>query len=123
MPFSKSRVNGRSVFTETVALANATTANGSTMSFVPSGVGFTAIVNTGAVNTVGAVSVDLEGSIDGTNWSTIDGSFLGDIDTATLTKVYVAATSGDWPYYRLTYDCVGNDSPTSIVVAVVPTES
>lgn len=119
--YTTSRVKGRVLYTEAVTLANATTANGSAF-VVPVGAGFTAHINTGAVNTVGVVTTDLEGSIDGTNWSDINATFAADCDTATISSVYSAATSGDWPYYRLTYDCVGNDSPTVITVVVIANE-
>lgn len=117
----KTRVNGRSVYTESVTLANAGTANSSRIDFIPRGVGFTVHANTGAVNTVGAVTTDLEGSFNGTTFVDVDASFLADLDTAVKTAVYVASTSGDYPYYRLSFDSAADDSSTVIAVVVIPT--
>lgn len=122
MSWSKTKVNGRNVFSETVALGNAGDTYSSAIGFIPRGVGFTGFINTGALNTVGAVTTDLQGSFDGTNWVTIDASFAADCDTAMVSKVYVAATSGDFPYYRFKLSAAANDSANSIVVKVIPTE-
>lgn len=115
----KSTVNGRSVYTETVTLANAGTANGSTIKFIPKGQDFHVFVNTGSVNTVGAVTTDLEGSFDDSTWVDEDASFLADCDTAMVNKVYDNSASGDYPYFRLSFDSVADDSSTDIVVKVV----
>lgn len=119
MAWTKKTANKRLVASETITLSNGGTANGTSIDFIPKDDNFVAFINTGAKNTVGAVTTDLEGSFDGTTWVDIDASFAADCDTATKMKAYVASTSGDFPYYRLTFDCAGNDSATQIVVKVV----
>ena len=124
MAWVKTRVNGRSVYTESHTLANATTSHSSTISFIPAGVGFTAFVNTGAVDTTAAFTTDLEGSFDDSTYVDIDASFLADADGAVLSKVYVASTSGDYPYYKLEFDSsAGDNSSHTITLVVIPTVS
>lgn len=110
--------SARLVQSETVTLANATDAVSSAFE-VPKNGNFVVFLNTGAVNTVGAVTTDLQGSFDNSTWVDIDASFAADLDTATLIKAYVAATSGDFPFYRLQFTCVANDSTTTIICKVV----
>lgn len=111
--------NDRVVFTETVTLANADTANSSSIDFVPPGKDFTVLINTGAVNTTGAVTTDLEGSLDESTYGDIDASFAADCDTAMIIKAYDVSASGDFPYYRLGFDSVADDSATTIDVSIV----
>lgn len=126
MSWTKSKVNGRAVFTDSVTLHDGDPTPGSaytpTIDFIPRGGGFTVHMNTGAVNTVGAVIADLYGSLDGTNWTLVDDSFAADMDTAVKSKVYVATTSGDWPYYRVGFYCVADESAKVISVSVVPNQ-
>lgn len=120
MPFNTGTTNNRRpVFSETLLMGNAGTVNGATINFVKPGENFTVFVNTAALNTVGAVTTDLEVSFDETTWATLDSSFIADFDTAVLVKAYVAATSGDFPYYRLSFDATANDAASSITYKVV----
>lgn len=121
MTWVASRVKGRVLQTEAVTLASSGTANG-TAFVVPVGANFTAHINTGAVNTAGAVTTDLEGSTDGSTWTDVDASFAADCDTATISSIYSASTNGDWPYYRLTFDCAGADAATVINVSIIAVE-
>ncbi|MDX1486569.1 MAG: hypothetical protein R3268_00105 [Acidiferrobacterales bacterium] len=119
MAFTGASENERAVHTEALLMANASTANGSTIDFVKPGQNFVAVLNTGAVNTVGAITTDLEGSYDGTNWVDIDGAFAADFDTATIVAAYDAQLTGDWPYYRLTFDAAADDSSTTITYKII----
>lgn len=110
--------SARLVQSETVTLANATVAYSSAFE-VPKNGNFVAFLNTGATNTVGAVTTDLQGSFDNSAWVDIDASFAADLDTLTIMKAYVASTSGDFPFYRFQFDCAGNDSATTIICKVV----
>lgn len=109
--------SGRVVQTETVTLSNASTASSSAFE-VPKGSDFVAFINTGATNTAGAVTTDLQGSFDGSTWVDIDASFAADCDTATVVKAYDASASGDFPFYRLQFDSAADDSANTIVVKI-----
>lgn len=121
MAWTKSSKNGRLVASESVTLANAGTANGTSIDFIKANKDFSVFINTGATNTVGAVTTDLEGSFDGSTWVDINASFAADCDTAVKMVTYDASTTGDFPYYRLSFDSAADDSATSIVVKVVTT--
>ena len=110
--------SARLVQSETVTLANAT--DGVSSAFeVPKNGNFVAFLNTGATNTAGAVTTDLQGSFDNSTWVDIDASFAADLDTLLIMKAYVAATSGDFPFYRFQFTCAADDSATTIICKVV----
>jgi len=114
-----STVNDRLVYSETVTLATTDSAYTSTMDFIGKDESFVTYMNTGATNTVGAVEANLLASFDGTTWTEIDASFAAALDTATVSKAYVATTSGDYPYYRVEFVCAGADAASTIVVKVI----
>ena len=101
---------------ETLTLSNASTANGAAFQ-VKKNADFTVFINTGAVNT-SAVTTDLEGSHDGTTWSDINASFGADCDTAMIVVQYDSSANGDFPYFRLTFDSVGDDSALDITYEI-----
>tara|TARA_B110000503_G_scaffold103909_1_gene155086 strand:+ start:5407 stop:5787 length:381 start_codon:yes stop_codon:yes gene_type:complete len=107
----------RVVQTESLLQGNAGTVNGASFE-VPKGSDFVAFINTAAVNTAGAITTDLEGSFDGATWVDINASFAADCDTALVRVAYVAATSGDFPFYRLTFDAAANDAATTLTYKI-----
>jgi hypothetical protein len=119
MAFSTKTRNGRVVKTELVTLATGAMAYGSVIDFVPKGKDFTAFINTSLVNTAGAVPTDLQVSWDGVTFVTLTADWVVTCDTVSLVKAYVASTSGDFPYYRLGFDCAGADAATQIYVRIV----
>lgn len=117
MAFTDTSVNGRLVKTETITLANA--GDSATSSFqVDVGGDFTVIANTGAVNTVGAVTGEVQVSHDNSTWSTITSSFISSVDTATIAAFYDNSANGDAPYYRVNFTSAADDSSTDIEVVV-----
>jgi len=117
MAWGKGSANGRAILTETVQLSSSGTTYSSAFT-VPLGETFTALINTLALNSVGAVTTDLEGSQDSADWQDIDTSFAADCDTATIASVH-AITDGDYPFYRLSFDSAGADVANSIVVVIM----
>jgi hypothetical protein len=120
MAWTSSTAEGRLVRSESVTLANAGDAY-STVFSVDRDEDFTIFINTGALNTVGAVTTGLQVSWDGTTFVTLiaAGTIATDCDTAVKVKAYVAGTSGDFPYYRLLFTCAANDSANAIVCKIV----
>ena len=110
--------SSRLIQSETVTLANAGDAVSSSFE-VAKNADFVSFLNTGATNTTGAVTTDLQGSFDGSTWADIDASFAADLDTAMIVKSYDASASGDFPFYRFQFTCAADDSATTIVVKVV----
>ena len=119
MPFANASEQGRLVKSETITLANAGDSSTSMFSTANIGDDFVIIANTGAVNTVGAVTGEVQVSHDKQTWSTLTSSLISSVDTATVAAHYDASAEGDAPYYRVTFTSAADDSSTDIEVVVI----
>lgn len=113
--------NGRVVYSETITLPNATSTYSATIDFVAPETPFTVIANTAALNSVGSVVFEVQGSYDGANWITETSGFIGNVDTATLTAVYDPKATGDYPYFRLEITAAADDSANQMTYKVITT--
>lgn len=120
MAWTKETRNRRSVAYETITLGNVSTVYSSEIDWILPGQDFVVIGNTGAVNTVGANTTEVQVSHDGgTTWATITSSFMADFDTATLASFYDNSATGDMPSYRLAITAAGNDAANSAEMVVI----
>lgn len=117
--WSGDTVNKRWVNTETVTLGNAATVYSSTIDWVKPGNDFLVFGNTAVLNSVGAVTVEVQASFDGSTWATVTSSFLSDLDNTTLAALYDNSAKGDAPYYRLAIACAANDSANTMDFVVI----
>lgn len=120
MPFTETGkdTKGRRILKETVTLGNTTTVYSGSFQ-VEKGEDFVVIGNTGAVNTVGAVTVEVQVSADNSTFATITSSFMASIDSTTLASFYDNSLKGDAPYFRLAIASAANDSANSAEFVVI----
>ena len=123
MAFTKINKGDYFIQEETLTLASgAATAISSTAFEGKADKDFLVVANTGAVNTTGAIVVNVLGSYDGTNYGVIKASLIADADSAVKIANFDVQTLGQMPYYKVQLAPASDEQAKEIKIAIVRTK-